>query len=345
MEPTTDPPLLVSVVITNHNYAQFLDDAIESVLDQDHPAVELVVVDDGSTDGSHEIIATHSGRLTAVHSGNHGQGHAINVGFALTAGDVVIFLDADDRLHRSAARRVADVFRRHPHVARVQMPLDLIDDTGQPVGRRLPAPGRSLFGGDARARLLSCPDDIAWQPTSGNAFARRVLERILPMDPDPYRLCADYHLSTLSPLHGHVAVLDGIAGDYRVHGRNGHVRRVTLERIRDDVRRTLVTRSTLIAHSRRMGLPGLPDDPRDVLSVSHTALRALSYRLDRSHHEVAGDDRGRLLRLGIRSLVARRDLDTLRRLMVAIWLAALLVLPRPVVRLLAAPLLGGPVAG
>lgn len=328
--------------MTNHDYAAFLRDAIDSALAQDHPDVEVVVVDDGSTDESPSIIASYGDRVIPVIGPNRGQGHAVNVGFAASSGDVVVFLDADDRLRPDAARRVAQLFAERPDLSRVQMPLAVIDARGRPTGERIPRAGRRLFSGDARGRLVSCPDDIAWQPTSGNAFARTALERSLPMAAEPYRLCADYHLSTITPLHGSVMCLDEPGGEYRIHGSNGHIRRTTLDRVRTDIARTLTTRSTLIAATRELGLPGLPDDPADVRSISHVGLRAVSYRLDRRHHPVAHDSRRRLAELAIASARARRDLGLLRRIAASTWALSLLVLPRPAVRRLARPVLGGP---
>ena len=72
----------VSICIVNHNYGRFLAAAIDSALAQTWPDVEVVVVDDGSTDDSDEVIASYDGRVVAVHQANGGQGSAFNSGFA-----------------------------------------------------------------------------------------------------------------------------------------------------------------------------------------------------------------------------------------------------------------------
>lgn len=90
-----------SIVITNFNYGRFLADAIDSALAQDHP-VEVVVVDDGSTDNSREVLARYHGRVTPVLKKNEGMASALNAGFQASCGDPVIFLDADDVLLGSA---------------------------------------------------------------------------------------------------------------------------------------------------------------------------------------------------------------------------------------------------
>src|SRR5882757_8265902 len=104
---------LVSVIINNYNYGRFLGAAIGSALDQDHPAVEVVVVDDGSTDDSRAIIAGYGDRLVAVLKHNGGQGSAFNAGVAASRGEILCFLDADDWFLPGKLRRVVEVFSRH----------------------------------------------------------------------------------------------------------------------------------------------------------------------------------------------------------------------------------------
>ena len=87
---------LVSVLINNYNYGQFIEDAIESVLSQSYKNIELIVVDDGSTDDSKAKIMRFANRVTAIFQHNSGQASAFNAGFAASHGDIIAFLDADD---------------------------------------------------------------------------------------------------------------------------------------------------------------------------------------------------------------------------------------------------------
>ena len=87
---------LVSIIITNYNYGEFLPRAIESALQQTYPLKELIVVDDGSTDNSRQIINSYGNKLTPVFQENRGMVPATNVGFSLSQGEVIFFLDADD---------------------------------------------------------------------------------------------------------------------------------------------------------------------------------------------------------------------------------------------------------
>jgi glycosyltransferase involved in cell wall biosynthesis len=93
---------LASVIIASYNYGRFLGDAIESALAQTYAPVEVIVVDDGSTDESRNVIARVGDRVQSILKANGGQASAWNAGFAASAGDVVLFLDADD-LYRPGA--------------------------------------------------------------------------------------------------------------------------------------------------------------------------------------------------------------------------------------------------
>src|SRR5690242_13648165 len=94
---------LASVVVNNYNYARFLPEAIDSALDQTWAETEVIVVDDGSSDRSREIIAGYGDRIVRVFKENGGQNSALNAGFSRSRGDVILFLDSDDALLPTAA--------------------------------------------------------------------------------------------------------------------------------------------------------------------------------------------------------------------------------------------------
>ena len=93
--------MLVSVIVNNYNYGSYLSEAIDSALNQTYPNVEVIVVDDGSTDNSREIIAGYGNRIVSILKENGGQGTCFNAGFERSSGDVVVFL----RTARAGFRR------------------------------------------------------------------------------------------------------------------------------------------------------------------------------------------------------------------------------------------------
>ena len=212
-----------SVVINNYNYGRFLADAIDSALAQTHPDTEVVVVDDGSTDDSPRIVAAYGDRIVPVLKANGGQASAFNAGFRASRGDVICFLDSDDTLLPTAMARAVEPFR-DPSVARVHWPLWEVHEDGTRTGVVVPSTGE-LAEGDLRDVVLRHgPVGYVWAPTSGNAWSRRALERMLPMLEDEYRTCADTYLALLAPFLGTLHRLPEPLATYREHGSNSRLR-------------------------------------------------------------------------------------------------------------------------
>src|SRR5207248_4990058 len=99
---------LVSIIVNNYNYERFLTEAIDSALNQTYCNTEVIVVDDGSTDGSLEIIASYGHRIIPLLKRNGGQNSTLIAGFSLSRGDVVLLLDSDDVLCQTAV--TADIY-------------------------------------------------------------------------------------------------------------------------------------------------------------------------------------------------------------------------------------------
>lgn len=104
----------VSTVIAVFNGARYLGEAIDSVLGQTHPAIDVIVVDDGSTDGSAEIAGRYAERVRVVRQENRGQVAALNAGIAQAMGEYVAFLDADDLWEPEKIARQLDRFAARP---------------------------------------------------------------------------------------------------------------------------------------------------------------------------------------------------------------------------------------
>lgn len=210
--------MLVSVIVNNFNYARFLGEAIESALAQTHPDVEVIVVDDGSTDGSHDVIAAFGRRIQAVLQENRGQAGAFNAGFAAASGELILFLDADDVLRPGAAAAAAQQ-AADPSVSQIHWQLTDIDAAGAPTGEM--TPGDPLAEGDLLDDLLS-DGPLQWSspPTSGNAWPRSFLEQVMPIPEARFRLAADAYLMSLAPLHGRLCAVGRSQACYRRHGTN-----------------------------------------------------------------------------------------------------------------------------
>src|SRR5919198_40050 len=276
--------LSVDIIVNNFNYGSFLEAAIDSALAQDHAAVRVIAVDDGSTDDSRAIIASYGDRITPVLKNNGGQAAALNAGFEHSKGDVVMFLDADDVLLPSAARLVVDAFTADPRRVKVQYRMEVIDAAGRPSGAVKPPQHLPMPSGDFRAHELAFPLDLTWLPTSGNAFAGWALQRLLPIPEDEFAPAADWYLQHLTPLLGPVASLTEIGAQFRTHGANDYeppTPTLDLEHVRKSVVYAAATRHQLEEVAGRFGL-GVPRG--GIVSVSDIANRMISLRLDHRRH-------------------------------------------------------------
>lgn len=111
-------PALISVVMPCYNAAPYVEIAVESVMQQSYPHLELILIDDGSTDESPAIIerlaAAHPGRITVLHQTNSGPYAARNHGLAHAHGNFIAFLDADDTWHPDALKKLHDAMTGAP---------------------------------------------------------------------------------------------------------------------------------------------------------------------------------------------------------------------------------------
>jgi glycosyltransferase involved in cell wall biosynthesis len=126
---------LVSIVTPCRNAARFIGETVRSVLDQDYPELEYLVMDGASTDGTLDVLAPYLGRLRAISAPDHGQADAVNRGFAQTHGAIFAFLNADDRYRPGAIRAAVEAFAAHPEAAAVYGQARFIDESGRPVGK------------------------------------------------------------------------------------------------------------------------------------------------------------------------------------------------------------------
>jgi glycosyltransferase involved in cell wall biosynthesis len=126
---------LVSVVIPNYNYGRYIGEAIESVLAQTHPHVEVLVVDDGSKDDSEQVVARYP-TVRWCPQKNAGVSAARNRGIEQSQGEFVAFLDADDRWHPEKLAKQLQRFD-DPRVGLVHCGFEYIDTAGTRLGNRL----------------------------------------------------------------------------------------------------------------------------------------------------------------------------------------------------------------
>ena len=115
----------VSIITPSYNQAQFLEETIQSVISQDYPDIEYIIIDGGSIDGSVEIIKKYESRISYwVSEKDRGQADAINKGFAIATGEYIGWLNSDDCLSPGAIKKVVEAFMLNPDVEFIYGDID-----------------------------------------------------------------------------------------------------------------------------------------------------------------------------------------------------------------------------
>jgi glycosyltransferase involved in cell wall biosynthesis len=216
-------PLAFSVVVTNYNYREFVAEAVDGALAQARAPLEVIVVDDGSTDGSPDYLRERYGadaRVKLLCGENGGQLAAFQRGLAAAGGDVVCFLDADDRWGPDYLRQVGALFEARADVDFVFSDVRLVgNESGlQGYAKEAADLGYTVLGTWVRARWYGAP-------TSALALRRKLAARVLDLPPDfvaNWRISADNCLVFGASLLGAKKYFLPTGNvDYRIHGRNG----------------------------------------------------------------------------------------------------------------------------
>ncbi len=210
MSTSSDSLPLVTIVTPSFNQARFLGATIESVLRQDYPHLEYIVLDGGSTDGSLDIIRHYQDRLAAwVSEPDKGQTAAINRGFGMAHGEILAWLNSDDVYFPGAVKEAVAYLQAHPDVGMVHGAAFYVDEAGAPVAR---FPSADT---DMKALRRGAPH-IAQQAAF---FRSSVWKMVGPLDPTFY-YAMDYDLwvriSAVTPL----AYVPRVWAGFRLHGES-----------------------------------------------------------------------------------------------------------------------------
>ena len=210
----------VTVLIDTYNHERFIERAIASVLEQDMPmdGVEILVVDDGSTDRTPEIVRAFEPRVRLIRKPNGGQASAFNLGFAQARGDILATLDGDDWWAREKLRRVLETLETNLDVGIVGHGLYEQYSDGRADGLILPGrPYRLDFTSRENAELFR--HLAAFFGTSRMTIRKSVLDQILPV-PEELNIEADEYIFTLAPALGPAIILNEPLCYYGIHSGN-----------------------------------------------------------------------------------------------------------------------------
>lgn len=221
LEKLPDQPL-VSVLMANYNYGSFIAEAIESVLDQTYPQIELIICDDGSTDDSCDVVEQYARRDTRVKlirlQQNSGMAAAANAAYAASSGEIICLLDSDDTYTPSKVEEVVNHFLARPQVGMVIHRILVVDQFNRGI-QELPFLTRFEHGWIAD-RVLRRGGRWRDMPTGALCFRRELAGYVYPIPEATFRRAADGFIFTLLPLLTEVSAIDHVLSNYRIHGRN-----------------------------------------------------------------------------------------------------------------------------
>ncbi len=219
--PLPEQPL-VSILISNHNYGAYLDDAIESSLQQTYDKLEVVICDDGSTDNSRCILERYRSldqRIRVVYQANGGQSLALNAAFNKSTGDIICLLDADDIFKVNKVQHIVHAFATTPNSGLAVNAMLIVDAAREPLGE-IPFLHQLPSGWQGPSLCLNAPHFLpAIPPSSGLSLHRSVAKAIFPL-PSELKANSDGVIQVLAPMMTPIVALRAPLSEYRIHGRN-----------------------------------------------------------------------------------------------------------------------------
>jgi glycosyltransferase involved in cell wall biosynthesis len=213
MEKTLVENPLISVILGNYNYCHFIAKAIDSVLGQTYTNFELIIVDDGSTDSSREVITGYDdSRIRVIFQENGGQAAAFNAGFLVARGEIIAFIDSDDWWRCDKLECILEWHRfLNADYGILQHQLDVWEDGNKrPYKLTLPV-------GDCFSEMQESGKIDFFVPTSGLCFRKEILNMVFPI-PTVFRFSADAYLMRTAFVFGKVYSIPEALGVYRRHG-------------------------------------------------------------------------------------------------------------------------------
>ena len=198
----------VSIVTPSFNQARFIQDAIDSVLVQNYPRLEQIVIDGGSADGTVEVLRRYGDRIRWISEPDRGQAHALNKGWRMAHGEILGWLNSDDTYRPGAIQAVVNAFLSHPDVGGIYGDCDYVSATGKFLERYETGP----FDYETFFRTSRSPI-----PQPSMFIRRAIYEDIGPVN-ESLRLVMDWEYWLRVGRRYPILYLPQTLATFRVHG-------------------------------------------------------------------------------------------------------------------------------
>jgi Glycosyl transferase family 2 len=331
----------VSIVVVNYNHGRFLQQAIGSALDQTYADTEVIVIDDGSTDDSSEVIKSFGSQIISVFKENAGQSSCYFSGLAVSQGNLVLYLDADDFLNPHCVREVVDNWKQGS--VKAHFYLDVVDENGVRLNAVVPS-GR-LSSGITPLKMMRGFGAYCSPPASGNIYSRVFLSKILTLANEPefrrfdsIQFGADSVPILAAPYFGTITAIPRILGCYRRHAHaSGGVTsafdaKTSLQRLEKEHQRDLLRDRAWRLTTCETALPKLADPSR--LKRRFCYLRLAGQGLQPE------DNRLNLLAKGVLSSICWDGYSWTQKIAISGWFLGVALLPLKIAEILLRPALG-----
>ena len=316
---------LVSIIINNYNYALYLNDAIQSALKQTYSPIEVIVVDDGSTDHSKNVIRSYQDHVIPIFKENGGQASACNAGFSGSKGEIIFFLDADDYYYPEAVEKVVNAWNPET-TAKAHFRLHKKNPEGKYLGL-IPSKKRRLTNGEAWREIFTCGNAIS-PPMSGNVYSRKALLQVMPV-PEEDSIGIESYLLKRVPFFGKYVIVDEPLGVYRIHNQNIYARVKIYDRYDIISRHIDRAEEVLPFYQHEASKRNIKIDKNLLYkNVNLLRLRILSYRIAPDKHQIKEDSLYKLFALSLQNCLFHKRYGFVRR--VYELLATFWVFIRPV---------------
>ena len=197
----------VSIVTPSYNQVQYIEETIQSVLSQNYPDIEYIIVDGGSTDGTVDIIKKYEDKLAYwVSEKDKGQTEAINKGFARAKGDILAWINSDDSYEPGAVSAAVKFLQEHPHVGMVYGDCNFINQSGKVIGK--------FNAAQTDYRLIR--QGYVHIPQQTMFFRADLWKQVGPLDPSFY-FAMDYDLWTRIAARAEIRYVPQTWANFRLH--------------------------------------------------------------------------------------------------------------------------------
>ena len=252
----SDP--LVTILTPAYNRASYLEDVIKSVIYQDYPNIEYIVLDDGSTDNTRDVLAKYSGKLTWESQPNLGETRTVNKAFGMAHGEIICVVNSDDPILPGAISTAVEFMKARPGILMAYPDWNYINANSDFVWH-VQVPEYDYFYMVTRHRCFVGP---------GAFLRRRALELIGGRDPS-FNYVADFDFYLRLGLHGDFARIPKTLANFRIHASSASLAMRGIEMANEDIRMI----------EKLYSQPNLPEKIRRARSRSFSAAHLHASRV------------------------------------------------------------------